>query len=1085
MPSARKVVRRIRPRRSGMKAYPNIVLNDNNRAARKKLPGNKITTTKYSPLTFIPKNLYEQFRRMTNVYFLIIVIITLIPAISPLTPWTSILPLSFVLGVTAFKEGYEDFQRFKADATVNYKKYAVLKADGSYTKKRSQDLRVGDLVRIKNNQFLPADILPLRTSIEGGTCYIETAQLDGETNLKVFRAPNASVDMSNEELLKATGHVEADVPSDKLYKWVGAIEVNGKKAALDESNLLLRGARLRNTEELVGMVVYTGKFTKLSQNQKVPPSKFSTIDRRLNKSVIAIFLFKMFCVTVITIGSAAFNFQEVDGAWYLFFDTNPALKVVQDFFAYFALLSFMIPMSLMVTLEVVKVIQGKYMEWDRQMALNPNDPANTGMKPKTTNLNDELALVRYVFSDKTGTLTENVMEFQQVSVNGTVYENANEGELRDEIKSNGPNADACREFLTCLAVCQTVQPTDSPDGLVYQAESPDEAALCDGARNNGFALMKSAYQDKILVDVMGETQEFELLGLIEFSSKRARMSVIVRTPDGRIMVYAKGADTRMWERMAGHVNDSEGLHKTKDDLEQFSSQGLRTLVLGSRELSEEEYASWAEEWHKAETSMADRDALKETAAKHVESDFNLLGCTAIEDKLQQEVPETIHNLLRANIKVWVITGDNQATAENIGHSCRLLKHSQEIIRLIADTPEMCEELLQEGIARHCGEEEKKGEEEEKELAVVVNGTTLGFALNEKLRPSFLKLTSKCHSVVCCRVSPIQKAEVVKHMKAYTHDVCLAIGDGANDVSMILEAHIGVGIFGKEGAQAARSSDYAIREFRHLKRLVTVHGRYSLLRNSGLIQYSIYKNAATFLVQFWFAFYCGYSATTIYDDWIVTFYNIFFTSVPPLFYAIFEKDISEKMINLYPESFRFMQSGTLFCYSSLFTWMLSAIWHSLVFFFGAVLLLSNEPVLWTGRTTGLRFMGNIASSIAIVTVILKMVTITNTWNILVHLGIWGSIAIYLLVFAVESAIPYFFPSQYFMFPLVFTNPNFWGLFVLTVVICIAPDVFMNWLKREFYPDDWMILQEAEKFNKMDAVNEDAKKRMEEGAPEEGH
>mmetsp|Transcript_3583 Transcript_3583/g.12643 ORF Transcript_3583/g.12643 Transcript_3583/m.12643 type:complete len:1084 (-) Transcript_3583:57-3308(-) len=1082
MPSARKVVRRIRPRKKGMKSYPNIHLNDSNSAAKKKLPDNKITTTKYSPLTFIPKNLYEQFRRMTNVYFLIIVIITLIPAISPLTPWTSIMPLTFVLGVTAIKEGYEDFQRFKADATVNYKKYSVLKSGGGTKKKRSQDLQVGDMVIIKNNQFLPADVLPLRTAIEGGTCYIETAQLDGETNLKVFRAPGASVDMSNEDLLAAKGHVEAAVPSDQLYKWVGAIEINGKKAALDQNNLLLRGARLRNTEELTGVVVYTGKYTKLSQNQKVPPSKFSTIDRRLNKSVVAIFLFKMFCVTVITIGSAVFNFTEVDSAWYLYFDTNPLLKVVQDFFGYFALLSFMIPMSLMVTLEVVKVIQGKYMEWDREMAIDPNDPANTGMKPKTTNLNDELALVRYVFSDKTGTLTENVMEFQQVSVGGVMYDNANEGELKDEIRANGPNADNCREFLTCLAVCQTVQPTESDDGLVYQAESPDEAALCDGARNNGYALMKSAYQDKILVDVMGETQEFELLGLIEFSSKRARMSVIVRTPDGRIMVYSKGADTKMWERMGAGVEGSDELHKTKDDLESFSNSGLRTLVLGSRELSEDEYQAWAAEWHAAETAMQNRDELKEEAAKHVEANYNLLGCTAIEDKLQQEVPETIHNLLRANIKVWVITGDNQQTAENIGHSCRLLKHSQEIIRLIADTPEMCSEQIQEGLARHCNDDKKK-DDEEKELAVVVNGTTLGFALNEELRPGFLKLTSKCHSVVCCRVSPIQKAEVVKHMKAYTHEVCLSIGDGANDVSMILEAHIGVGIFGKEGAQAARSSDYAIREFRHLKRLVTVHGRYSLLRNSGLIQYSIYKNAATFLVQFWFAFYCGYSATTIYDDWIVTFFNIFFTSVPPLFYAIFEKDISESMINDYPESFRFMQSGTLFCYSSLFTWMLSAIWHSLVFFFGSVLLLSNEPVLWTGRTTGLRFMGNMASSIAVVTVILKIITITNTWNFLVHLGIWGSIAIYILVFAVESAIPYFFPTQYFMFPLVVSNPNFWGIFVLTIVICLAPDVFMNWVKREFYPDDWMILQEAEKFNKMDAIREDAKKRMEEGAPED--
>lgn len=255
---------------------------------------------------------------------------------------------------------------------------------------------------------------------------------------------------------------------------------------------------------------------------------------------------------------------------------------------------------------------------------------------------------------------------------------------------------------------------------------------------------------------------------------------------------------------------------------------------------------------------ADREDKIKNAAAEIEKDFELIGCTAIEDKLQKEVPETIHNLLRANIKVWMITGDKQETAENIGHSCRLLKHNMELVRIIASTSEDCGDKLRSACELHVGKKEH-----ERPLAVIIDGAALEFALNEH-KQYFLELTSICHSVVCCRVSPLQKATIVKLMKEYTHEVCLSIGDGANDVGMIQEAHIGVGIFGKEGTQAARSSDYAIQEFRHLRRLLTVHGRYSYIRNSGLIQYSIYKNAAAFLVQFWFAFYCGYSATVSFS-----------------------------------------------------------------------------------------------------------------------------------------------------------------------------------------------------------------------------
>ena len=206
---------------------------------------------------------------------------------------------------------------------------------------------------------------------------------------------------------------------------------------------------------------------------------------------------------------------------------------------------------------------------------------------------------------------------------------------------------------------------------------------------------------------------------------------------------------------------------------------------------------------------------------------------------------------------------------------------------------------------------------------------------------------------------------------------------------------------------------------------------------------------------------------------MTFFNIFFTSIPPFFYAVFEKDITEDVIYEYPEAYRYVQRGKLFTYSTLCYWMLSALWCSLVFFFGSACLLYNEPYFSDGRSTGLRLMGNMASTIAIFTVILKICTISHLWNIIIHLSVWGSMTCYAIVFLIESFLPTIFPTQYFMWVLVVINPNFWGLFLLSLIICLIPDVFFEYLKRQFFPDDWMILQEAHKYRKFEDVKRDLK------------
>jgi len=267
------------------------------------------------------------------------------------------------------------------------------------------------------------------------------------------------------------------------------------------------------------------------------------------------------------------------------------------------------------------------------------------------------------------------------------------------------------------------------------------------------------------------------------------------------------------------------------------------------------------------------------------------------------------------------------------------------------------------------------------------------------------------------------------------------------------------LFGKEGTQAARSSDYALLRFRHLARLVTVHGRYSFIRNSGVIKFSFYKNVAFFLVQFWFSFFSAYSAMTVYDDWIITFFNIFITSVPPYFMALFEKDIPEEIILENPELFRLYQTGHVFTYRSVFLWALNGVWHSLLFWFGTYAFWTfDENTLHGGQTGGRETMGYIASTFGVSIILLKAALSTRWWNVLVHIGIWGSFCVYAILSSVDTHYLSEIPLAYGAQDMALRMLSFWVFYPLMVVGVLSFDVSTKYMRRNVAPKDWHILQE---------------------------
>jgi len=849
-----------------------IHLNNPPANAGKNYVDNHVSTAKYNVVTFLPKFLFEQFSKFANIFFLFTSALQQIPGLSPTNKYTTIGPLIVVLMVSAGKELVEDYRRKQADKALNMSKTQVLKGS-SFVDTKWINVGVGDIVRVESEQPFPADLILLASSEPEGLCYIETANLDGETNLKIKQAlPETATLVGSGELSRLGGRLRSEQPNSSLYTYEGTLTMQAgggeRELPLNPEQLLLRGATLRNTPWIHGVVVFTGHETKLMRNASAAPIKRTKVERQLNMLVLVLIGILLALSIICTVGDFVQRKVNGGGLTYLYLPTIDSAGAIagtffKDMVTYWVLFASLVPISLFVTIEIVKYWHGILINDDLDMYYDKTDtPANC----RTSSLVEELGMVEYVFSDKTGTLTCNIMEFKQSSIAGIMYADevpedrratVQDGEevgihdfkrLRENLESH-PSAPAIDQFLTLLAICHTVIPErDEQKGgkIKYQAASPDEGALVEGAVTLGYKFVARKPRAAI-IEANGVEQEYELLAVCEFNSTRKRMSTIYRCPDGKIRCYCKGADTVILERL----NDQNPhVDATLRHLEEYASEGLRTLCLAVREIPEQEFREWYTVFEKAGMTVGGNRADElDRAAEIIEHDFYLLGATAIEDRLQDGVPETIHTLQQAGIKVWVLTGDRQETAINIGMSCKLLSEDMMLLIVNEESAAATRDNMQkkmDAIRTQGG-----GTIETDTLALIIDGKSLTFALEKDLEKLFLDLAVMCKAVICCRVSPMQKALVVKLVKKYQkQSILLAIGDGANDVSMIQAAHIGVGISGVEGLQAARSADVSVAQFRYLRKLLLVHGAWSYQRVSKAILYSFYKNMTLYLTQFW-------------------------------------------------------------------------------------------------------------------------------------------------------------------------------------------------------------------------------------------
>ncbi|XP_053556078.1 phospholipid-transporting ATPase IC-like [Bombina bombina] len=823
---------------------------------KNKYANNRIKTAKYNVLTFIPLNLFEQFHRAYVIYFLCVFILQCIPQISTFNWIVFLIPLLCILLVRALRDLIDDIARHRSDKLINNKPCKILEGQSLQVKKWKH-IQVGDIVCVQKDDFVPADMLLLYSTEPNSLCYVETAGIDGETNLKFRQSLAVTHSALNSEsaLADFDGLVTCEFPNVNLHKFVGTLAWKDKTYPLNNDNILLRGCRIRNTLSCYGLVIYAGFDTKIMKNSGRVCLKTSRLDSVINKTVIYVRIAVMLICSsfFLAIGAGVWDYRYLKKHTYL--PAHPTMSSAT--FGFTVFWSYSTAMGITSGTEEDNKFPEVRFDWNKY--------ADCGFK----------------FYDQS---------------------------LVDEVRKD--EDPLIREFFKMIALCHTVMVDERPGSLVYQAASPDEEALVTAARNFGYVFL-SRTQDTITISELGIEKTYRSLAVLDFSSVRKRMSILVREQDGKIKLYTKGADDIILQRI--HASCQTDI--LVGALDGFAVETLRTLCLAYKEVTESDYAKWISKHQEASVLLQNREERLEEVYEEIETDLQLLGATAIEDKLQDGVPETIQLMKDGNIKIWMLTGDKQETAVNIAYSCHLLSDNMEII----DESSLWS-LINDSVEGASGGN-KLADFPESEVswnhrALVVTGDCLSRVMDSdseqmpevpwwknmagilkrmgKIRQinntklAFLELACQCHSVICCRVTPKQKASIVELVKNNKKLVTLAIGDGGNDVNMIRTAHIGVGINGKEGVQAVLASDFSVAQFSYLQRLLFVHGRWSCLRLSSFLCYYNYKTFASLIHNIWLAFFSCFTTLPVYDTWFLLFNAMLYTLYPTFCIGILNK-----------------------------------------------------------------------------------------------------------------------------------------------------------------------------------------------------
>ncbi|XP_054619235.1 probable phospholipid-transporting ATPase IIB isoform X4 [Dunckerocampus dactyliophorus] len=1013
-----------------------------------KFPKNSIHNQKYNVFTFVPGVLYQQFKFFLNLYFLVVSCSQFVPSLKIGYLYTYWAPLSFVLAVTMVREAVDEVRRHQRDKEMNSQLYSKLTVRGKIQVK-SSDIQVGDLIIVEKNQRIPADMIFLRTSEKTGACFIRTDQLDGETDWKLKVAVVCTQRLpAVGDLFSINAYVYAQAPQLDIHSFEGNFTREDADPQIHESLSIentLWASTVVASGTVIGVVIYTGKETRSVLNTSYAKNKVGLLDLELNRLTKALFLAQVVLSIVMEV------LHGFVGQWF------------RNLFRFVVLFSYIIPISLRVNLDMGKAAYG----W--MIMKDENIP---GTVVRTSTIPEELGRLVYLLTDKTGTLTQNEMIFKRLHLGTVSYGTDTMDEIQSLIvhsyaqgtSSSGSTGGATpsqksqtlgpkvrksvssriHEAVKAIALCHNVTPVYetyggvngetesaeadrdfSDDNRTYQASSPDEVALVRWTESVGLTLVNRDLTSLQLKTPSGQILSFHILQIFPFTSESKRMGIIVREElTGDITFYMKGADVAM----ASIVQYNDWL---EEECGNMAREGLRTLVVAKKSLSEEQYQDFENRYNQAKLSIHDRALKVAAVVESLEREMELLCLTGVEDQLQADVRPTLELLRNAGIKIWMLTGDKLETATCIAKSSHLVSRNQDIhvFRPVSNRGEAHLELNAFRRKHDC--------------ALVISGDSLEVCLRY-YEHEFVELACQCPAVVCCRCSPTQKAQIVTLLQQHTANRTCAIGDGGNDVSMIQAADCGIGIEGKEGKQASLAADFSITQFKHIGRLLMVHGRNSYKRSAALGQFVMHRGMIISVMQAVFSSVFYFASVPLYQGFLMVGYATIYTMFP-VFSLVLDQDVKPEMALLYPELYKDLTKGRSLSFKTFLIWVLISVYQGGILMYGALVLFESEFV----------HVVAISFTALILTELLMVALTVRTWHWLMVLAEFLSLGCYLASLA--------FLNEYFGIgrvsfgafldlSFITTWPFLWKVSCITLVSCL-PLYIIKYLKRKFSPSSY--------------------------------
>ena len=848
------------------------------------------------------------------------------------------------------KEIYDECKIAAKDREFNQTKYNILTPKGE-KEVYSGQLKVGDIVRLSKDRRVPADCVLLWTSDESGSCFLKTDQLDGETDWKCREPVNFTQDVMSKEEMAVFNYkvsLECSEPSNLIYEFNGIF-------FHDETEINFESLRLKNTlwsntvvasGECWGLIVYTGKETRSQMGIKNPETKFGRIDHEINFLSKQLFVFAM----VMSIMCLLLSGINIHGDWYV------------TLLRYILQMSSIIPISMRVNIDFAKLIYSRRINKDIELP---------GCQVRNSSIPEELGRIEHLLCDKTGTQTQNVMIFKQICTNLGNFNKEVENELIEYVRKNIERSPSCcseyqnqgkkdkfavfRDQVTALMVCHNVTPTQENNERDLKAASPDEIALVKYSESLGYYLDKRNNSKCEITNLCNQKEKFQILYNFPFSSERKRMGILVKDlASGKYIFYQKGADSVIKTRV-NHLDKNF----IEEECETLAREGLRTLCIAQKVLSEDEFLKWDTEMKAAGKDYRNRDELEEKCIEKLEAKVDFLGITGVEDLLQDKIKEVIQTLKDAGIKVWMITGDKLETAKCIATATGLKKNTEKFFEIKDFSNETEFKFRIEEFERNPTD------------VMIIEGSTLEKVIPEKatkhnthLKDMFLKAAAQAPCVICCRCAPSQKESITQGLKVLLKKGVASIGDGGNDVGMIQSSHVGIGIEGKEGKQAALASDFSVQEYKDVQKLLLWHGRLSYIRTALLVNFIIHRGLIISVIQLLFTVTYYYVSIQIYNGYLMLGYATLFTNFP-IFAQIFIEDVNLEQAYDYPVLYKLLAKGRETSLKTFLVWTWKSIYQAAVIMIGSLKFFENsflEIVTITFTSQIMIEMLNVASEI---------------------------------------------------------------------------------------------------------------------------